>query len=232
MLAATRSRRSPGTALVLAGLALLALCPAGCVRRRMTIRTDPPGAVVKVDHHEIGRTPVSAPFVYYGTRQVQLVKDGYETLTVQQPIGLPWYQIPPLDFITENLLPWEIRDEREFQFAMQPTRNVPTEELMGRAEQLRGDLQTGNIPPQSPGAGIIPQGYPAGAYATPPATAGGAVYGQPPGSGPAVGQPPPIPPPGTILPGPGPYPLPPAGASPGPELYPPLPRIPQHGQAY
>ena len=42
-------------------------------------------------------------FIYYGTREIRLVKPGYETLTVNQPIPAPWYQIPPIDFASENL---------------------------------------------------------------------------------------------------------------------------------
>ena len=53
----------------------------GCVQRRMTIRSSPPGAMVYVDNQEIGTTPVSTGFTYYGTREFRLVKDGYETLT-------------------------------------------------------------------------------------------------------------------------------------------------------
>jgi hypothetical protein len=69
---------------------LLACCAcagqSGCVQRRITIRSNPPGALVYVDDYPIGTTPVSTSFVYYGTRKVRLVLSGYETLTVLQPI--------------------------------------------------------------------------------------------------------------------------------------------------
>jgi hypothetical protein len=68
----------------------LTVAACGCVQRRMTIRSDPPGALVYVDDYEIGNTPVSTDFVYYGTRKIRLVKDGYETLTVRQPFPVPW----------------------------------------------------------------------------------------------------------------------------------------------
>ena len=32
---------------------------AGCVQRRMTVRSNPPGALVYVDDYQIGTTPVS-----------------------------------------------------------------------------------------------------------------------------------------------------------------------------
>src|ERR1700690_4113146 len=73
----------PTLLLVLAAI-VLSLGTSGCVQRRMTIRSNPPGALVYVDDYEIGTTPVSASFTYYGTRKIRLVKDGYETLTVMQ----------------------------------------------------------------------------------------------------------------------------------------------------
>ena len=59
----------------------------------MTVRSNPPGALVYVDDYQIGTTPVSTDFVYYGTRKIRLIKDGYDTLTVQQPFPVPWYEI-------------------------------------------------------------------------------------------------------------------------------------------
>ena len=114
-----RRRVSGIAACVSACLLAASLLPtAGCVQRRMTIRSNPPGALVYVDDYQIGTTPVSTDFIYYGTRKIRLVKDGYETLTVRQPFPIPWYEIFPLDFVTENLWPWEIRDERVVDLAM------------------------------------------------------------------------------------------------------------------
>lgn len=130
-------------ALVAAFVATLAA--PGCVQRRMTIRSNPPGALVYVDDYQLGATPVSHDFVYYGTRKIRLVKDGYETLTVRQPFPLPWYQYFPLDFVTENLIPWEIRDERVVDLAMAPAASIPPESVVARAEQAR--LASGSLPP-------------------------------------------------------------------------------------
>ena len=64
--------------------------------------------MVFVDNQQIGTTPCSVDFTYYGTREIRLVKPGFETLTVNQPIPTPWYQIPPIDFVSENLVPTQI----------------------------------------------------------------------------------------------------------------------------
>ncbi|MBI81627.1 MAG: hypothetical protein CMJ81_00390 [Planctomycetaceae bacterium] len=122
-------------------------CSFGCVHRRLTIRSNPPGALVYVDDQEIGRTPVSAPFIYYGTRSIRLELDGYETLNVDQRFRPPWYQIPPLDFVSENLTRRDFRDERVLDFQMAPQRLVTKEELMQRAKHLRGSTQLGIIAP-------------------------------------------------------------------------------------
>lgn len=176
-------RPTPGFRRVVALVAAAALCaPAGCVQRRMTIRTNPPGALVYVDDHEIGTTPVSTDFTYYGTRKIRLVKDGYETQTFLQPVPAPWYEIPPLDFISENLLPGELRDHRTFTYQLRPQLVVPTEQLLERAEGLRaaarspGGMMT--APVASPTA-AAPNGSP-GAYASPATRSPAAA---PPGSG-------------------------------------------------
>jgi hypothetical protein len=124
-------------------LLLLALAVPGCVRRRMLIRSQPVGATVYVDDQEIGTTPVSTEFTYYGTRKIQLIKDGYETLTVQQMFFPPWYQFPVVEFISENLSPREHRDEHLLDFQLEPQRILPADELLERAQELRVNTSRG-----------------------------------------------------------------------------------------
>lgn len=121
-------------------LAVLVAAP-GCVRRRLTVRTNPPGALVYVDNQPIGTSPCSVDFTYYGTREIRMVKPGYETLTVNQPIPTPWYETPGVDFVSENLVPLKIRDNRAVAFNLAPQRIVPSEELIGRGQQLRIQAQ-------------------------------------------------------------------------------------------
>ncbi|PQO43287.1 hypothetical protein C5Y93_26705 [Blastopirellula marina] len=143
---------------------LLACASTGCVRRRMNIRTNPPGAVVYVDDQEIGVTPVSANYVHYGTREIRLEKDGYESVSQMHTFRAPWYEYPVLEFFSENLWPWEIRDTRDLDFTMTPRRIVPPEELRSRAEQLRANAQAGYVTPMNtppnPAVNVTPQNQP------------------------------------------------------------------------
>ena len=113
----------------------------------MTVVSNPPGGLVYLDNQEIGVTPVATPFTHYGTREVTVVRDGYETVTVSNRVDAPWYQYPPIDFFVENLWPWEVRDERIVEVELQPQRIVPTQELLDRANTLRGSSQQGVVIP-------------------------------------------------------------------------------------
>ena len=132
----------------------------GCVKRTLQITSDPVGALVWVNDREIGRTPLELEFVYYGTRRIKLIKDGYETLTTLQTIKAPWYQVPPLDFASENLIGREIRDERVLDFTMKPQQTVPASELMTRANNLRTSANLGVIAPLPPQRNAVPVAAP------------------------------------------------------------------------
>jgi hypothetical protein len=129
----------------LVGLALCVLSTqTGCVKRRYTIRTDPPGALVYVNGEEVGTTPVSRSYTYYADREITLVADGYKTQTVIQPVKAPWWDNSLTDFVSENLLPVTLRDEREFTYRMEPERNAPPENVIAQAQVLR---QEASVPP-------------------------------------------------------------------------------------
>ena len=117
----------------------------GCVRRRMTVRTNPPGAMVSIDNQAIGTTPAATSFTYYGTREIRVEKDGYRTETLRRRIHPPWYQWPGIDFIAETLWPWELRDERIIDVELVPQTVEPTETIVGRADDLRSQSRAGVI---------------------------------------------------------------------------------------
>ena len=108
--------------------------------------------MVHVDNQPVGITPASTAFTYYGTREIRLEKDGFETVTVKHKFRHPWWQIPPLDFISENLWPWELRDEHEINLQMVPKQIVPEQQLRQNAEQLRSGARQGVATPV-----VVPQ---------------------------------------------------------------------------
>ena len=131
----------------------------GCVERRYVITSDPPGAIVLRNGDPIGAAPADDHFVYYGNYHFTLIKDGYQTLQVDQEISAPWYEYIPLDFFSENIVPWRIQDVRRFHFRLEPIRTVTTDELLNRAQNLRnrGQSIATTAPPAPVPAPAVPQ---------------------------------------------------------------------------
>jgi hypothetical protein len=113
------------------------------VHRRLTVNSNPPGALVRVDGKDIGYTPASIDFTWYGTREVQLLKDGYETQTQLVDVNPPWYQRFPLDFFSDNLLGKHINDRRQVSFQMQPKRMDVSSDVVSRGRSLRSEALHG-----------------------------------------------------------------------------------------
>lgn len=47
----------------------------GCVERTITITSEPSGALVHLNDEEVGRTPLTVPFTFYGVYDVRLEMD-------------------------------------------------------------------------------------------------------------------------------------------------------------
>ncbi len=128
---------------IVCGLLLVAMM--GCTSRRLTIRSNPSGALVEVDGQRKGLTPVSMDFVHHGTREITLSAPGYETMTVQQPTPAPWYQHFPADFFTDHFLPYRAINRYDFTYDLMP-RTVDAEDpnlLRGRAGDFRSQSLSG-----------------------------------------------------------------------------------------
>jgi hypothetical protein len=124
----------------------------GCVERRYTIRTNPPGALAVVNNEEIGPTPVSRSFTFYGDREITLMLDGYQTQTIIQPIKAPWWDNLLTEFVTENLIPYTFRDERDFTYELAPATIPDVNPLRDRGLSLRSQAQA---PPPPRRGGIL-----------------------------------------------------------------------------
>jgi hypothetical protein len=115
----------------------IVLLLSGCVERRFVVDSNPPGAKVYVNDEPVGFTPVDVPFTYYGTYNITLERDGYQTQTIQQRLAPPWFAYPPIDFVVENLNPFKVRDIRRLQYELPRMQQVQLEQLRQEAEELR-----------------------------------------------------------------------------------------------
>ncbi|HBE67584.1 MAG TPA: hypothetical protein DDW52_05480 [Planctomycetaceae bacterium] len=149
----------------------------GCVRRRMLVRTNPPGAAVYVDKQEIGISPISTDYIYYGNREIEVTADGYDTVKVIRDFKPPIYQWPVIDFFAETLWPFELRDQRTVDIEMPVARARSREELTTAGEAMRIQAASATLAgtPQIPGgaAPAAPIGVPESVPINPP------VYQQP-----------------------------------------------------
>ena len=122
-------------------LVCLVLALGGCVQRRLTVTTDPPGALVQLNGQEFGRTPVTRDFTWYGTYDVALRMEGYQTRKTTGKVIAPWWQWVPFDLFAE-LLP--LTDRRQLHYTLKPTtqETADPERMLERAEGLRRELQS------------------------------------------------------------------------------------------
>lgn len=109
----------------------------GCVRRTITITTEPPNALVSLNNQEIGRSTVTTDFLWYGDYDVVIRKEGYTTLKTHWLIKPPWYQLIPIDFFAEILWPGWFHDRRTNHFELTPRELPSSDELIMRADQAR-----------------------------------------------------------------------------------------------
>ena len=122
-------------------IALLAgvLTQAGCVERLLTIHSDPPGAAAYLDGEKVGTTPCEVKYTWYGTRDLVLELRGYTLIRQEVTLSPPWWQIIPLDFITDVVIPITIRDKMAVAYQLEPA-PVTREEVdavLQRADELR-----------------------------------------------------------------------------------------------
>src|SRR6202011_1937273 len=116
------------------GLGLLT----GCVDRRFVITTDPPGAIVYDEKNQpMGASPADRQFTYYGKYRFTLVHDGYETMIVDEHVRAPWYEWIGLDFFSEIVVPFNLRDVRRFHYVMEPAKIIPLDDVLNEATQMR-----------------------------------------------------------------------------------------------
>lgn len=129
-----------GGFMLIAGMLFLG----GCLEREITVTSEPPGALVLLNGVEVGRTPLTTPFLWYGDYDVRLRLQDHHTLTTNADINPPLYAIPPIDLVME-LLPWTIRDSRYLHYELEKVywpedpdaQRQAEDELIQRAQDMR-----------------------------------------------------------------------------------------------
>lgn len=128
------------------GICAMLFC-AGCVERRLNILSQPSGASVFLDGKPVGETPCQVPFTFYGTREILLHKKGYKLLAQPKSIWPPVYQIFPLDFVSEFLLPFTLHDDHHFSCKLE-AHDEPDpkwrDAIQKRAADLKKEMQEGD----------------------------------------------------------------------------------------
>ena len=122
-------------ATILAALTAAALA-GGCVERKLTITSEPSGALVQVSDVTWGRTPVTRSFKWYGDYDIIARLDGYETVKTHRNLTPPAYEIPPLDLLSA-LAPWTYRDHRYVHLKLNELELTDEDVLIERAREMR-----------------------------------------------------------------------------------------------
>ena len=119
---------------------ILGLFVGGCVERRLTINTRPQGALVVLNDEEIGTSPVTVSFQWYGDYNVTIRKEGFETLNTHRKLKAPWYDAFPFDFFAQIVNPKRIVDSYEWTFQLRDRKEPTRQELIQQAEELKKQL--------------------------------------------------------------------------------------------
>lgn len=108
------------------GLAAAAalLAATGCIRSRVEVTSDPPGAEVIWRGKPYGATPVTIPFTWYWHYDIALEKPGYKRISTSEYFRTPPWLLMPFDFFAEAL-PVPISDTRRRNYVLEPL--APTE---------------------------------------------------------------------------------------------------------
>lgn len=119
-------------------VAILLSAAPGCLERKISITSEPPGATVLVNDTEIGRAPATAGFLFYGKFDVQARKEGCEAVTTSRDSYTPFWEYPPFDLIA-TALPFTITHTEKWHIDLKATDPASPEPvgLIDRARELR-----------------------------------------------------------------------------------------------
>jgi hypothetical protein len=119
------------------GLAVVSVT--GCITRTLTVDTNVPGALVYLNDREVGRTPFTVPFTWYGGYDVVIRADGYKTVKTSAEVTAPFWQWIPFDLVTDFL---PVEDREFLHFDLKP--DVPSDPMtiLTRGEDMKAKLES------------------------------------------------------------------------------------------
>ncbi len=119
-----------------AAVVLAAFCfCTGCVERKITIITEPQGALVALNDEEIGVSPVTVGFEWYGDYAVRISKEGYQTLHTHQKLKRPLKDKFPFDLFADAFT--TKIDSYTWTFKLEPAVPVEKDDLIKSATALQ-----------------------------------------------------------------------------------------------
>ena len=129
--------------LLITGIIVLAsslIC--GCVERKLMINTEPDGALVYLNDEEIGITPVTIEFSWYGDYRVRIEKQVFETLSTHRNLVGSLHDRFPFDFIADFLWPKRIVDSYEWDFKLTEYQPPKRDDLIKASKVMRAKAVT------------------------------------------------------------------------------------------
>lgn len=126
---------------IILGLIGCSFLAGGCVERKLTIVTNPADAVVWLNDEEIGTTPVTVNFNWYGDYRVRVEKTGYAILNTHQDLKRPLHDRFPFDFFAECLWPGRIVDNYTWTYELKPYQPMTSDQLIDAGKKAQAGFE-------------------------------------------------------------------------------------------
>ncbi len=120
-------------------------CSGGCLKRTISVTTEPPGALVWINDVEVGRTPLETDFTFYGTYDVRVRREGYEPLITSAKAKTPVQELPGVDLLAE-VAPVRLHNIVHWHWVLVPlaeqaqSKEQAEKDLLARAGGLRAQI--------------------------------------------------------------------------------------------
>lgn len=119
---------------------LITVLLSGCVERELTINTEPQGGLVILNDEEIGYSPVTVNFKWYGTYRVHIEKKGFATLEKNVELERPLHDLFPFD-IFENIFNPNRIDSYSWNFKLDTYQKPERKLLIDKARLANEQMQ-------------------------------------------------------------------------------------------